>query len=116
MKGIMRFGMRCKLNPRFIGSFEVLERVGEVTYRLSLPSRLLVVHVVFHVYMLRRYHADISHVLDHSTVQMDDSLSFEEEPVAIVDRLVSKLRSKEISVVKVQWRGQLVEETTWETE
>ncbi|XP_070045364.1 uncharacterized protein [Nicotiana tomentosiformis] len=62
------------------------------------------------------YHANRSHVLDHSTVQLDESLGQEEEPVAIVDRQVHQLRSKKIASVKVRWRGQLVEEVTWEAE
>ncbi|XP_070054524.1 uncharacterized protein [Nicotiana tomentosiformis] len=116
MKGIMRFVKKSKLSPRFIGPFEVLRRVRKVAYELALPPSLSGVHPIFHVSMLRRYHADKSHVLDYSTVQLDDILGYEEEPVAIIDRQVSQLRSKKISAVKVQWRGQPVEEVTWETE
>ena len=108
MKGIMRFGKKGKLSPRFIGPFEVLKRVGEVAYELALPPSLSGVHPVFHVSMLRKYHADLSHVLDFSTVQLDNSLGYEEEPIAIVDKQVRQLRSKRISAVKVQWRGQPV--------
>jgi len=86
MKGIMRFGKRRKLNPRFIGPFE--ERVGEVAYKLALPPNLSGVHPVFHVEMLRNYHADLSHVFDFSTVQLDNSLGYEGGPVAIVDKQV----------------------------
>ncbi|XP_070056680.1 uncharacterized protein [Nicotiana tomentosiformis] len=112
MKGIMRFGKKGKLSPRFIGSFEVLRRVGEVAYELSLPPSLSAVHPVFHVSMLRRYHVDLSHVLDFITIQQDESLGYEEEPVAIVARQDHQLRSKRISMVKVQWRGQPVEKAT----
>jgi len=101
MKGIMRFGKRGKLSPRFIGPFEVLRRVGEVAYELALPPNLLGVHPIFHVSMLRKYHADQSHVLYFRTVQLDNSLGYEEEPVAIVDKQVRQLRSKRISAVKV---------------
>ncbi|XP_070046552.1 uncharacterized protein [Nicotiana tomentosiformis] len=110
MKGIIGFRNRGKLNLRFIGPFDVLERVGEVAYRLALPTSLSGVHPVFHVSMLRRYHADRSHVLDYNIVQLDESLGYEEESIAIVDSQVHKLRSKEISVVKVQWMAQPVEE------
>ncbi|XP_070013166.1 uncharacterized protein [Nicotiana sylvestris] len=116
MKGIMRFGKKGELSPRFIGPFEVLRRVGEAAYELALPPSLSGVHPVFHVSMLRRYHADISHMLDFSTIQLDESLGYEEEPVAIIDRQDRQLRSKRISTVKVQWRGQLVKEVTWESE
>ncbi|XP_070008757.1 uncharacterized protein [Nicotiana sylvestris] len=91
MKEIMRFGKKGKLSPRFIGPFEVLRRVGEVAYELALPHSLLGVHPVFHVSMLRRYHADLSHMLDFSTIQLDESLGYKEEPVAIVDRQVRQL-------------------------
>ncbi|XP_070003095.1 uncharacterized protein [Nicotiana sylvestris] len=73
--------MKCIIIP-----FEVLRRVGEVSYELSLPPSLLRVHPVFHVSMLQRYHADLSHVLDFSTIQLDESLGYKEEPVAIIDR------------------------------
>ncbi|XP_070039636.1 uncharacterized protein [Nicotiana tomentosiformis] len=98
--GIMRFGKKGKLSPRFIGPFDVLRRVREVAYELALPPSLSGVHPVFHVSMLQRYHADRLHVLDFSTVQLDESLGYEEEPVAIVDRQVRRLWSKKISVVK----------------
>ncbi|XP_070029179.1 uncharacterized protein [Nicotiana sylvestris] len=113
MKGIMRFEKKCKLSPRFIDPFEVLRRVGEVAYKLALPPSLSGVHLVFRLSMLRRYQANKSHVLDFSTVQLDESLSSEEEPVVIGDRQVCQLRSKKISVVNVQWSGQPVEEATW---
>ncbi|XP_070035013.1 uncharacterized protein [Nicotiana tomentosiformis] len=101
MKGIMRFGKKGKLGPRFIGPFEVLRRVVEVAYELSFPPSLWGNYPVFHVSMLQKYHADKSHVLDYSTVQLDESLSYEEEPIAIVDMQVRQLRSKKISMVKV---------------
>ncbi|XP_070017066.1 uncharacterized protein [Nicotiana sylvestris] len=114
--GIMRFGKKGKLSRRFIGPFEVLNRVGEVAYELALPPSLSGVHPVFHVSMLRKYHVDLSHVLNFGTIQLDESLGYDEEPVAIVDRQDRQLRSKRISAVKVQWRGQPVDEATWESE
>ena len=62
-KGIVRFGKRGKLSPRFIGPYEVIERIGPVAYRLALPPELSQVHDVFHVSMLRRYMSDPSHIL-----------------------------------------------------
>ncbi|XP_070030045.1 uncharacterized protein [Nicotiana sylvestris] len=84
MKGIMRVGKKGKLSPRFIGQFEVLRRVGEVVYELDLSPSLSGVYSVFHMSMLRRYHTDLSHVLDFSTIQLEKSLGYEEEPVAII--------------------------------
>ncbi|XP_070020545.1 uncharacterized protein [Nicotiana sylvestris] len=86
INGIIKFGKKGKLSPRFIGPFEVLRRVEEVSYKLALPSSLLRVHPVFHVSMLRRYHANRSLVLDYNTIQLDEILGYEEELVAIVDR------------------------------
>ncbi|XP_070054456.1 uncharacterized protein [Nicotiana tomentosiformis] len=105
MKGIMRFGKSGKLSPRFIGTFEVLKRFGEVAYSLALPPNISQVHPVFHISMLWSYHADRSYVLDYSTIKLNESLGNEEESVDIVDGQVCKLRSKKISAAKVQWRG-----------
>ncbi|XP_070048676.1 uncharacterized protein, partial [Nicotiana tomentosiformis] len=97
IKGVMRFGKKGKLRPRFIGPFEVLRRVGEVSYEITLPPSLVGVHPVFHVSMLRKYHGDPAHVLDFSSVKLDKDLSYVEVPVAILDRHVRKLRSKNIT-------------------
>ncbi|XP_070009484.1 uncharacterized protein, partial [Nicotiana sylvestris] len=112
----VEFGKKGKLSPRFIGPFDILDRVGEVAYRLALPPSLSAVHPVFHVSMLRKYRGDPSHVLDFSTVQLDKDLSYEEEPVSILDRQVRQLRSKSFPSVRVQWRGQPPEASTWESE
>ncbi|XP_070028716.1 uncharacterized protein [Nicotiana sylvestris] len=112
MKGVMRFGKKGKLSPQFIRPFEVLRRIREVTYKLALPPSLLSVHPVFHVSMLRKYMDDPSHVFNFSTVQLDGDLTYDMESVAILERQVRKLRSKDIDSVKVQWRGQPVEEVT----
>ncbi|XP_070004269.1 uncharacterized protein [Nicotiana sylvestris] len=88
MKGIMRFGKKVKLSPRFISPFEVLQRVGEVAYELAQPPCLAGVHLVFHISMLRKYHGDLYHVLDFSSVQLDKDLSYVEHPMAILDRQV----------------------------
>ncbi|XP_070025284.1 uncharacterized protein [Nicotiana sylvestris] len=108
MKAIMRFEKKGKLSSRFIGTFEILRRVGEVAYELALPPSLAGVHPIYHVSMLQRYHGDPSHVLDFSSVQLDKDLSYIEEPVAILDRHARKIRSKNIASLKVQWRGQPV--------
>ncbi|XP_070021859.1 uncharacterized protein [Nicotiana sylvestris] len=88
MKGVMRFGKKGKLSPRFIGPFEILDRVGKVAYRLAFPPSLSAVNLVFHVSMLQKYHGDPSHVLNFSTIQLDKELTYEKEPVAILDRQV----------------------------
>ncbi|XP_070030267.1 uncharacterized protein [Nicotiana sylvestris] len=116
MKGVMRFRKKAKLSPWFIGPIEILKRIGEVAYELALPPSLSGVHLVFHVSMLRKYVGDLSHVLDFSTLQLDSDKTYSVESMAILDRQVRKLRSKNISSLKVQWRGQVVGEARWETE
>ncbi|KAA0059961.1 pol protein [Cucumis melo var. makuwa] len=116
MKGVLRFEKKRKLSPRFVGSFEILERIGPVAYRLALPPSFSTVYDVFHVSMLRRYVADPTHVVDFEPLQTSENLSYEEQPVEILVREVKKLRNREISLVKVLWRNHGVEEATWERE
>ncbi|KAM6543564.1 hypothetical protein CsatB_008011 [Cannabis sativa] len=113
MKGIWRFGKRAKLSPRFIGSFEIHERVGQVAYQFALPPAPSGVHNVFHVSMLRKYVSDTTHVLSYEDIT---NLSYEEQPVQILDRKEKVLRKKTILLVKVLWRNSEVEEATWELE
>ena len=91
---ILRFGKKGKLSPRFIGPYEVLERIGPVAYRLALPPELAKLHNMFHVVMLRRYYYDESHILPVQDVQVQEDLSYDEEPKAIMDREVKQLRNK----------------------
>ncbi|XP_049344153.1 uncharacterized protein LOC125808497 [Solanum verrucosum] len=116
VKGVMQFGKQGKLSLRYIGPFEVLKRAGEVAYELALPLGLLGVHPVFHVSVLKKYHGDGNYIISWDSVLLDKNMSYEEEPVAILDREVRKLRSKEISSINVQWKNQSVEESTWESE
>ncbi len=83
-KKIMRFGRKGKLSPRFIGPYEVLERVGPLAYRLALPLELEKIHNVFHVSMLRRYQSDPSHVLLVKEIEVNPYLTYEEEPIEIL--------------------------------
>ena len=101
MKGVLRFGRRGKLSPRFIGPFEILERVGQAAYHLTLPPDLSSVHPVFHVLMLRKYVHDPSHIIQHHLVELDENLSYSEQSVAITDRLVKRLQSKDVASVNV---------------
>ncbi|KAA0056300.1 pol protein [Cucumis melo var. makuwa] len=116
MRGVLRFERRGKLSPRFVGPFEILEQIGSVTYRLALPPSLSTVHDVFHVSMLRKYVPDPSHVVDYEPLEIDENLSYTEQPVKVLAREVKTLRNKEIPLVKVLWRNHQVEEATWERE
>ncbi|WMV20182.1 hypothetical protein MTR67_013567 [Solanum verrucosum] len=112
----MRFGKKGKLSPRYIVPFEVLECVGPMAYRLVLPPNLSRVHLVFHVSMLKRYHGDGDYIIKWDSVVLDKNLQYEEEPIAILDCDVRKLRNKEFKSVKFQWKHHPVKEVTWETE
>jgi hypothetical protein len=117
MRGVIRFGKKiAKLSPRFIGPFEIIEKVGDLAYRLDLPQNLSNVHNVFHVSMLREYKPDNSHVIDHSTIELSEDVTYEEAPVRILSREVRKLRTKEIPLVKIQWNRHDENEASWELE
>ena len=113
---VVRFEKRKKLSPRFIRPFEILERVGTVAYRLALPPSMSGVHEVFHVYMLRRYTPDPTHVVDWGEIEVDTDGTFEEGPVCIMDSRDQVLRRKILRLVRVLWRHRGVEESTWERE
>ena len=116
MKGVMRFRKKGKVSLRYIGPFEILERIGKVAYRLALPQELSSVHNVFHVSMLKKYIPDPSHVLEHEPIEVHEDLTYEEQPVQILDKKEKTLRNKVITLVKVLWRNHKVEEATWERE
>ncbi|XP_017972512.1 PREDICTED: uncharacterized protein LOC108661134 [Theobroma cacao] len=112
----MRFDKKGKLSPRYVGPFEILEKVGAMAYHLALPPDLSNIHLLFHVLMLRKYNPNPSHVIQYETIQLRDDLTYEEQPVDILDRQVKKLRSKDVALVKVLWRNHTSEEVTWEAE
>ncbi|XP_075096565.1 uncharacterized protein LOC107786335 [Nicotiana tabacum] len=116
MKGVIRFGKKGKISPRYIGPYRILRRIGHVAYELELPQELAAVHPVFHVSMLNKFMGDPSLMVPTEVIGVKDSLSYEEILVAILDRQIRKLRTKEISSVKVLWKNQKVEEATWEAE
>ncbi|XP_060965256.1 uncharacterized protein LOC133034226 [Cannabis sativa] len=116
MKGIKRFGKKGKLSPRFIGPFEILERIWQVAYRLTMPQALAAIHDVFHISMLRKYVSNSSHILSYEALELQPDSSYEEQPVQILDRREKVLRSKTAALVKVLWRNSKVEEETWELE
>ena len=92
-KKVLRFGKKGKLSPRFIGPFEMIERVGPLAYRLALPIKLEKIHNVFHVSMLRRYRSNPSHVISQTEVEIQPDMTYDEEPVKILTREVKQLRN-----------------------
>ncbi|TYK22548.1 retrotransposon protein, putative, Ty3-gypsy subclass [Cucumis melo var. makuwa] len=105
-----------KLSPRYIGPYQITERVGPAVYRLELPIELARIHDVFHVSMFRKYIPDPSHVLQEQPVELKEDLSYVEELVQILNRKEQVLRNKTISLIKVLWRHHGVKEATWEPE
>ena len=102
-RGVIRFGKRGKLSLRYIGPFEVLERVGVVAYRLALPLSFLSVHEVFHVSMPQKYTLDPTHIVDWGELLVDADGTFEEGPVRIMDSREQVLCGKPVRLVKVLW-------------
>ncbi|GJU01093.1 putative reverse transcriptase domain-containing protein [Tanacetum coccineum] len=115
-KGVIRFGKRGKLNPRYIGPFKILKRVGLVAYTRELPEELSNVHSTFHVFNLKKYLSDESLVFPMKELRLDDKLNFVEEPIEIMDREVKQLRQSRIPILKVRWNSKRGPEFTWERE
>ena len=105
MEGSYPISEKGKLNSRYIDPFRILERIGPVTYRLELPQELSRIHNVFYVSMLRKYISDPSHVLEAPPIELEEDLSFEVQPIAIMDQEMKQLRNKVIPMVKVLWRS-----------
>jgi len=115
-KGVLRFGKRGKLSPRFIGPFKILKRVNDQAYQLDLPPELEGIHNTFHVCYLRKCLADEVNVIPLDDVSIDPKKKMVDEPVAILDRKKKKLRKKQIELVLVKWKHNRGESLTWETE
>ncbi|GJY86717.1 putative reverse transcriptase domain-containing protein [Tanacetum coccineum] len=115
-KGVIRFGKRGKLSPRYIGPFKIIERIGPVAYKLELPDKLRGIHNTFHVSNLKKCLADENLVIPLEEIQLDDKLHFIKEPVEIMDRKVKQLKQSRIPIVKVRWNSRRGPEYTWERE
>nr|GEX95335.1 putative reverse transcriptase domain-containing protein [Tanacetum cinerariifolium] len=115
-KGVVRFGKRGKLNPRYVRPFKVLAKVGTVAYMLELPQELSRVHHTFHVSNLKKCYADEPLVMPLEGIHVDDRLQFVEEPVKIMEREIKRLKQIRIPLVKVHWNSRRGPEFTWERE
>ncbi|GKE53670.1 hypothetical protein Tco_1488826 [Tanacetum coccineum] len=104
-KGVLRFGKKGKLAPRYVGPFEILVRIGLVAYRLRLPEELNSVHDTFHVLNLKKWLADASFHVPLDEIKVDKTHCFVEEPVEIMDREIKKLKRRKIALVKVRWNS-----------
>ncbi|GJT46380.1 hypothetical protein Tco_0955095 [Tanacetum coccineum] len=115
-KGVVRFGKRGKLNPKYVGPFKVLKRVGDVAYKLEHLEELSRVHNTFRVSNLKKCHADEPLVVPLDGLHFDDKLQFVEEPIKITDRKVKQLKQSRIPLVKVRWNSKRGPKFTWERE
>ncbi|WMV37332.1 hypothetical protein MTR67_030717 [Solanum verrucosum] len=118
MKGVMIFGKKEKLSPRYLGLglYQILRHVGKVAYELELPNELASMHLVIHVSMVKKCVGDPTSLVFLDGLGVKENLYYEEVSVLFLDWQVKKLRNKEIASVKVLWRNQLVEGATWEAE
>ena len=110
LKGVMRFGKKNKLSPRFVGPFEILDKIGSAVYRVALPPALSKIHNVFHISNLRKYIPDSKHVIKYEPLRIQENLSYEEIPIKILDCKEQVLRTKTIPIVKVLWSNHFTEE------
>ncbi|XP_020700229.1 uncharacterized protein LOC110112374 [Dendrobium catenatum] len=116
MKGVSRFGRVSKLSPRYVGPFEIIERIRNSTYRLLLSDQMCDIHNVFHISYLRKWISDSEKKLSADDVEIQKNLQYKEEHEKILAYDVRKLRSKQIHMVKIQWKHRTAREATWEKE
>ncbi|XP_027171618.1 uncharacterized protein LOC113771207 [Coffea eugenioides] len=116
LKASLMVGREKKLQLKFVGPYKIHQCVGNVAYKLELPSSLSRIHNLFHVSMLKKYHPDPSHVLQPENIEIDEALTYEKKPVNLLDRKVKERRNKQIPSVKVLWSNHGIEEATWEVE
>nr|GFC37429.1 hypothetical protein [Tanacetum cinerariifolium] len=103
--GVVRFGKRGKLNPRYVGPFKLLGVIGKVAYKIDLPGELSRIHNTFHMSELKKCHANEPLSVPLDGLHFDDELHFVEEPMEIMDREVKRLKQSRIPLVKVQWNS-----------
>ncbi|XP_027109547.1 uncharacterized protein [Coffea arabica] len=116
LKASLMSGKWKKLQQRFVGLYKIIQRVGSVAYKLELPPSLSRIHNIFHVSILKKYHPDPSHILQPKNIEINETLTYEEKPVKLLDRKVKELKNKQTPLVKVLCRNHELEEATWEVE
>nr|GEX80016.1 putative reverse transcriptase domain-containing protein [Tanacetum cinerariifolium] len=115
-KGIIRFGKRGKLNPRYIGPFKILKRIGPMAYKLELPKEFSNVQNTFYISNLKKCLSDKSLIIPMKELKLDDKLNFVEKSIEIMDREIKQLRQSRIPIINVRWNSKRGPEYTWERE
>jgi hypothetical protein len=115
-RGVQRFGVKGKLAPRYIGSFEILQIGGPVAYRLQLPPQLAAIHNIFHVSQLRKCVKVPTEIIDSKAIEIEPDLTYTEHPIRVLDTKERSTRRETIKMYKIQWNHHTEEEATWETE
>jgi hypothetical protein len=115
-KGIVHFGIKGKLSPRYIGPYLITTRVGSLAYHLQLPESMAGVHPVFHVSMLRKYIRDIELKIEVDPIIIQQDLTVDAEPVRVLEFSERVMRNRTIKYVKILWSNQMEREATWELE
>jgi hypothetical protein len=113
---VKRFGVIGKLSPRYIGPFPILEKCGNVTYKLELSPSLAGVHDIFHVSQLKKCLKPPVDIVLLEVAPLDTDLTYPERPIKILDQKSRVTRRKTIKFYKIQWSNHMVEEATWESE
>jgi hypothetical protein len=118
---MQRFHVKGKLAPCYIGPFKVLERCGEMSYKLELHSELFEFHDVFHVSQLRKClqvpnKPETFTEIDHNSIDLNSDLTYRERPICILEEDVRLTRRRKIKMYKVQWSNHTEDEATWERE
>jgi hypothetical protein len=116
MKDVKRFGVAGKLSPRYIGPFQILEKCGNVAYKLELPPSLAGVHDIFHVSQLKKCLKPPVDIVLQEVAPLDTDLTYPERPIKILDQKSRVTRRKTIKFYKIQWSNHTEEEATWESE
>ncbi|GJT91690.1 hypothetical protein Tco_1080535 [Tanacetum coccineum] len=115
-KGVVQFGKRRKLSPRYIGPFKILSRVGPGAYKLKLPREHQGVYNTFHDSNLKKCLSDEDLIIPLDEIRIDEKFYFIKEPIEIMDREVKQLKQSRIPIVKIQWNPSRRPEYTWEWE
>jgi hypothetical protein len=116
MKGVQRFGVKRKLAPRYVGPYRILEKKGNVAYKVQLPVALRAIFPVFHVSQLKKCLRVPEERVEIRDIKLKSDLVYEEKPVAILDRKERETRNRVVKLYKVLWSNHGEEDATWETE